>query len=70
MTNVPDQANAVRQLALRKLGRLFALLDDAFVRGELDRAKTLLVEVRATLTVARDSELGASVLNPDDAESR
>jgi hypothetical protein len=62
--------NAVRQDALRKLGRLFALLDEAVTQGELDRAKNLLVDVRATLSVARDNELGASNLNPSDEIDR
>jgi hypothetical protein len=61
-----NTGNAVRQTALRKLGRLFALLDEAVTRGELDRAKSLLVDVRATLSVARENELGASNLNPSD----
>jgi hypothetical protein len=65
-------ANLARQVALRKLGRLFARLDDAVTRGELDEAKTLLVDVRAALAVARESELGAPNLNPssDDVDSR
>jgi hypothetical protein len=62
--------NVVRQDALRKLGRLFALLDEAVTQGELDRAKSLLVDVRATLSVARDNELGASNLNPSDEIDR
>ena len=65
-------ANLARQVALRKLGLLFARLDDAVTRGELEEAKTLLVDVRAALAVARQTELGASNLNPasDDVESR
>jgi hypothetical protein len=65
-------AYLARQVALRKLGRLFALLDDAVTRGELDEAKRLLVEVRGALAIARDSELGASNLNPpsDEADGR
>jgi hypothetical protein len=58
--------NPVRQNALRKLGRLFVQLDEAVTKGELDDAKTLLIEVRATLSVAREAELGASILNPSD----
>jgi hypothetical protein len=65
-------ANLARQVALRKLGRLFARLDSAVTRGELEEAKSLLVDVRAALAVARQSELGAPNLNPpsDDVENR
>jgi hypothetical protein len=67
---VHNNGSSVRQHALRKLGHLFALLDQAVTRGELDHAKNLLVEVRKTLSVARENELGASNLNPGVAKSR
>jgi hypothetical protein len=61
---------SARQVALRKLGRLFARLDNAVTRGALDEAKALLTEVRSTLSEARESEFGATNLNSDDVESR
>jgi hypothetical protein len=62
--------STARQLALKRLGRLFALLDDAVTGGDLETAKSLLAEVRAALAVARETELGAVVLNTDDVEGR
>jgi len=63
---------AARQIALRRLGRLFALLDGAVTRGDLDVAKSLLVEVREALRAAKEAELGATNLNAtsDETERR
>jgi hypothetical protein len=60
---INDRTGA-RQLALRKLGLLFARLDEAYSTGELDLAKELIEDVRSALNEARRSELGADNMHP------
>jgi len=62
-----------RLIALRKLGKLFARLDDAYAKGESERAKELIADVRSALNEAQQNELGAHSMHaprPIEDDSR
>ena len=64
MTMGINDRTGPRQLALRKLGLLFARLDEAYSNGEIGRANELIDDVRSALNEARQSELGADNMHP------